>query len=169
MEYYNRYLVGYQSPGIMASTAFTTPSTVFKILKECFKTAFFTFVILFEGPVLLSQPLGYLLLHRGSKLNDLGLLRVSLLRPAMCIICHTAARRTTTLGCISTRFTANIRGVNPNNFSKLNLFQAGFFERLNLIPLCQNELVVVFRNKQSKDCKLGQTLKCPQKHFIVCF
>ena len=122
-----------------------------------------------RAPLFMGKPLYSLLFHRAAKLNQLRLKLMTLICSTLSITSYLSSRSRTSLGYVSVQLSAYRRWMNSNFMRNLFLSHYCLNKGLNLIPLYQTELSVIFCHSNQKVALLGQMAKCHQKHSVVCF
>jgi hypothetical protein len=122
-----------------------------------------------RAPLFFRQPSNSLFLHSQIKLHQLGFKLVSLFRPTLRIGRYVRTRCSSSLGSVPTDLAANRRWIYSKLLRYPLLFLFRFNKRLNLIPLYQTKLSVMFCHSNQKVALLGQKAKSPQKLFCLLF
>ena len=120
-------------------------------------------------PLFHRQPLNSLFLHCQTKLHQLGLIMVSLIRSSLRIRSQIRSSCPSSLGGISSQFPTNSGRIYSKFRCNLILFHSGLNKGFNLISLYQTKLSVIFCHSNQKVALLGQKAKSYQKLFCLLF
>jgi hypothetical protein len=123
----------------------------------------------FRAPFFMGKPFYSLLFHRSHKFYHFGLMPVSTISFPLGLFSHVFTGCFPCFGNISFHFSTDRRRMNAYFPGSHFLFHSRFLKGLNLIPLAQTELSLVFKHKQSKVCTTWSNDKMPLKAFYRLF
>jgi hypothetical protein len=169
---------------ILSGTAFTMPQKIVDLLKG-FISSFVAMLTLpylfiqrlsahskfarfntfntnkFRAQFFMFQPFYRLFLHGMGKLYHFRLKLMTMVRFTLSILWHINTGCSAPFGNIAVQLSTYGKRINTNFLSNHFLFHSILNKGLNLIPLYQTEVSVIFCNSNQKVALLGQMAKCP--------
>ena len=115
----------------------------------------------FRAPLFIIQPFYRLLLYGMGKLDHFRLKLMALVHFTLGILSKILTSCPTSFGSIAVQLSTYDRRKNTNFLSNHFLFHSSLKKGLNLLPLYQSEVSVIFCHSNQKVVLLGQMAKCP--------